>query len=299
MTEPRDDNNEDEYNDNQEPLDDGSSCSESSYEDGDDDSESDEGSCESERQTLVSFSSNASVRDIPNMSCYSASQIRSMWFNKDEFLFMRRTRKALMDRMKREESFTIMDHNAHGLYTQEQESRRQAIVWNAQLAVMTEQQFQWDDDVDDPESISQMYYECTSLCQWEAIQRARLLARRVEEFEDDEDDAGDEHVEHDQAMLTDAFHSSCTMLTPTSTKMSPRARRKGPRSKTKSLPESAPPPVVEFKEEEDESPEKTNINKVTVLNPAFAKRVRSRGTKPFQRKKTRSLPDSFKAVRTA
>ena len=258
----------------------------SSYEDDDESESSSEGSLSS-REVLVSFSANARVRDIPNLDCYSQAELQSMFYSKDEFMFMRRTRKMLMDRMNREENFAIMDHNSHGLYTQEQDTRRQAIVWNAQLAVMTEQQFQQEDDVHDDESISHIYYECTSLCQWEAIQRAKLLARLVEEEIENKDIDDDCDV-----IPSESFHGSFI-------RSSPRTRRKGPRSKCKSLPESAPPAIAEEREEEElpshsTSATTTNTNKVAFLHPAFAKRVRAPAPRPVQRGKSQSLPGSYR-----
>ena len=284
---------EPDHSDNESVDSDAASASEegsmSSYGD-DDDDESSESSEESYREVLVSFSQNARVRDIPSLDCYSPAELRSMFYNKDEFMFMRRTRKMLMDRMKREENFAIMDHNSHGLYTQEQESRRQAIVWNAQLAVMTEQQFQQEDEVVDDESIAHIYYECTSLCQWEAIQRAKLLARLVEEEIENKDIDDDCDV-----IPSESFHGSFI-------RSSPRSRRKGPRSKCKSLPESAPPAIAEELEDEElpshsTSATTTNTNKVAFLHPAFAKRVRAPAPRPVQRGKSRSLPESYKAIK--
>jgi hypothetical protein len=105
----------------------------------------------------------------------------------EDYQAMKENRKIMIDalakRVKSESSNSDEDEEekycSQGLCTTAESFRRITIVRGALLAVLTEQEFQWDEGVNDPELLADVVFQCTFDSQWMAMDRGMSLAEEV------------------------------------------------------------------------------------------------------------------------
>ena len=138
------------------------------------------------RQTTrkVQFDKLTSVR----ISCdYSQDEIRSYWYDKDEYMMMRRS--VVMHTNMFSQTFTERNSNnvcSIGLSTYQYKKERRKRVRQALLAVLVKQQTQWDEGIDLTDDICAVLAEYSRCALLLARERGLSLARELHPEGNDE-----------------------------------------------------------------------------------------------------------------
>ena len=108
--------------------------------------------------------------------------MQRMWYNAEELSQIRyedRRQASEILSSGREVSLYCDDFCMDGLESETESLRRKASYQEALLAVLTEQECLWDEEMEDPDVIAEVCMECTEHCKEAALERANKLAEAV------------------------------------------------------------------------------------------------------------------------
>jgi hypothetical protein len=132
------------------------------------------------RQRRIEFVPYVNVVDIPNRSDFSEEEVQAVWYNCGEMQhFKKRVRTAIGRLSANGEGSSC---HGEGLETKDESMERRTRVHEARFAIFFEQEYQWEDNVEDPEYIADLYFDYTSYSQCLAQERAAALAKHVQEI---------------------------------------------------------------------------------------------------------------------
>ena len=132
----------------------------------------------------VTFNTAIEIYNVPQLSAYTQEEQDLMWYNNNDFISMKKYRQLVVDTLDKMGNMQTLtdgvEHCTHGVSSTSESIRSKVRVQEAKLAVFTEQQYQWDEDLMDPELVADVYFQATSECQWEALDRGRHHANILE-----------------------------------------------------------------------------------------------------------------------
>ena len=126
---------------------------------------------------IVTFNPIIHTVAIPRLKSSSKVVKSKLWYNVDDFLSIKESLQQIIDMMDTAGADGVVGHCTHGVSSTLESIRNTARIEEARLAVFTEQQYQWNEDVVDPELLADVYFEVTRECQWEALDRGRRHAK--------------------------------------------------------------------------------------------------------------------------
>ena len=119
---------------------------------------------------------------IPRLMSSSKVVKSKLWYNFDDFFAIKESLQQIIDMMDTAGTGGgVVGHCTHGVSSTLESIRNTARIEEAKLVVFTEQQYQWDEGVVDPELLADVYFEVTRECQWEALDRGRRHAKCMKE----------------------------------------------------------------------------------------------------------------------
>ena len=163
----------------------------------------------------VTFGLKVNVLVIPNLSSYTKTQIKRMWYQQGDYLSMKCTRTMeIANLVKRRRNNSILvkmnitaksttttqegntnmklncsvvagddgdddddDEYIIGLCTPQQREEQLYRIYQSQMAVFEEQDLQREENLIDEELLADVYFDMTRISQHEALERAKRLAR--------------------------------------------------------------------------------------------------------------------------
>ena len=138
-----------------------------------------------QKQHHVAFKPTVSVVLVPHISLWSKEEIESTWYSTEESrrrIEFLRTAVYLMTNNgdKRRSQNKNEDHFCtDGLVSQHDSLHQQEVIDAEVDAVLTEQQYQYDDGVQDPNQLADICVSFTRFSQWQAQQRGVRHAAEV------------------------------------------------------------------------------------------------------------------------
>ena len=120
----------------------------------------------------VRFDSSVKTIDIP--TCNIHEDGHQLWYTGDEMMMMKMSGTGDIKNKMVSKGYCISSETFS-------ETRRQ-VRQEARLDVLCQQELLWDDGVEDPEMIAEVYMEATGTTQWEATQRGIRHAKHVLEM---------------------------------------------------------------------------------------------------------------------
>ena len=114
----------------------------------------------------VSFSPDVHVKRTLHINNYSDDEITATWFNETDFQRIHQEISVTVQMMERSEP---IDHNKYcsrGLEFRTRVGAHQRLQnkVDARDAVLTEQDLQWNEDIDDPEMLADVYRDISRCC---------------------------------------------------------------------------------------------------------------------------------------
>lgn len=132
----------------------------------------------------VTFFSRVRVLDIPSGSSLSKADKALLWYSQEDLENLCNEREDTIEWMAHSVKIPEHDdcHCTVGLLTPIENDARKVTRMTATYEVLNAQAQQWEDDIEDPDLIAIVYFECTKHSQRLAIARARRLACEVHEL---------------------------------------------------------------------------------------------------------------------
>ena len=153
------------------------------------------------KKKSVAFASDVSCMEIPNNDCYTMSQRKSMWYQASEYRTMTNLIRSNIDpptNDDKEEDSESDDHQHQhdeqedcehtmlGMVTISQCKQRRENVKRSRIVVFREQQLQWEEGIVDVDLLADVYFDCTSYCQWKATEKGKKLSEDVQDMINDD-----------------------------------------------------------------------------------------------------------------
>ena len=143
---------------------------------------------------LLSFSEDVTVHEIEGTEDMTSKEIKSVWYNRDEYYKIRHTYEKIIDKMEKYSGSgsggKILDETKYctvGLLrmTQHEEGKCNSRRKHAWRAIQQEQQLQKEEGICDPQRIAEVYTETNSAtsCQMLATMSAIRLANDVAKYQ--------------------------------------------------------------------------------------------------------------------
>ena len=155
------------------------------------------------KKKSVAFASDVSCMEIPNNDCYTMSQRKSMWYQASEYRTMTNLIRSNIDPPTNDDEESESDdheqqqHEQHdeqedcehtmlGMVTIGQCKQRRENVKRSRIVVFREQQLQWEEGIVDVDLLADVYFDCTSYCQWKAGEKGKKLSEDVQDMINDD-----------------------------------------------------------------------------------------------------------------
>jgi hypothetical protein len=131
------------------------------------------------RRQRVDFCPYVRVLSIPNRSEFSEGEVQAAWYNCDELQNLKERFRTAIGRLSSHGGRSSCD--GEGLETKDESMERRTRVHESRFVIFLEQEFQWEEDIEDPEYVADLYFDYTSYSQCLAQERAAALAKHVQE----------------------------------------------------------------------------------------------------------------------
>lgn len=132
------------------------------------------------RKRRLKFVPYVEVLSIPNRSEFSEEEVQAAWYNHDEILHFKARIRSAIKRLSSNGKGSSCD--GVGLETKDESMERRTRVHESRFAIFVEQESQWEEDIEDPEYIADLYFDYAAYSQCLAQERAAALAKRVQEI---------------------------------------------------------------------------------------------------------------------
>jgi hypothetical protein len=132
------------------------------------------------RRQRVAFVPYVDVVSIPDRSEFTKEEVQAAWYNCRDLLGFKARVRTTIGLLSSNGAGASCD--GEGLETKDECMERRTRILESRFAVFFEQESQWEDDIDDPESITDLYFDYTCYSQCLAQERAATLAKHVQEI---------------------------------------------------------------------------------------------------------------------
>jgi len=137
------------------------------------------GEASSRQDRKVVFFAKVRVLEVPHWSELSEEERSDIWFSSKEFDLSREKQKLTIEKMENGEELDEVNLSSHGLQTNDEHEVRKLTAHEAIHETLAEQRLQWEEGLDDPDLLADVYFECTSYNQCLALERGRQHAAQM------------------------------------------------------------------------------------------------------------------------
>ena len=131
-----------------------------------------------ERQSIVSFNDDIVIREVPAIDDMSASEIKAVWYEREDYFHFRKREKKLSRRLSSviEKNFVKIEI---GVESDEEKEKRNMRILAVIYTVLLEQERQWDEDDKDVELMAELYRMTSRKSSKLALKRAKVNESEV------------------------------------------------------------------------------------------------------------------------